>query len=59
MVSPHGSCLIQRKPGYFITLPALKGHPAKMFTMPFISENYWQLGYVNCLVIIKQFNKET
>jgi hypothetical protein len=27
--------------------------------MPFISENYWQLGYMNCMVIVKQFNKET
>jgi hypothetical protein len=29
MVSPHGSCMINQKPGYFITLPAFKNIQAK------------------------------
>jgi hypothetical protein len=34
-------------------------NPKVIIKLPFISENYWQVGYLNCMVIVKQFNKET
>ena len=56
MLTPHGSCTINDKPGYFFTMPSTKLHPSRIIRLPFISEEFWQLGYLKCLVIVKCFN---
>ena len=56
LVQPHGSCTINNQPGYFITIPTVMGKLPKVIQFPFVSENYWQLGYLHCMVHVKQFN---
>jgi hypothetical protein len=58
-VTPHGSCNINGKPRYFFTMPAIQGHPCQKIELPFVSKHSWQLSYLHCMVIIKQFNSET
>jgi hypothetical protein len=58
MVSPHGSCTINNKPGYFITLPAINKILLHKGRNPFISEQHMQIGYLNCMVIVEIFDKE-
>lgn len=59
MLTPHGSCTINDQPGYFFTIPACRDQPPRVIQLPFVSENYWQLGYLNCMIIVKCFNQET
>jgi hypothetical protein len=59
MLSPHGSCTTDGMSGYFITIPPLADQPPRVIKLKFTTEHYWQVGYLNCMVIIKKFNKET
>jgi hypothetical protein len=40
-VTPHGSCTVKGKSGYFITIPALNDCPCQRIELPFISEEFW------------------
>jgi hypothetical protein len=56
-VSPHGSCLCNGNPGYFITMPKLKNVDSKRIELPFISEKHMQIAYYTCMIVVEVFEK--
>jgi hypothetical protein len=57
MVSPHGSCIVNGLPGYFVTVPATKHLPCTRIELPFISESHMQIGYLTCMLVVEIYDK--